>query len=85
MTREVINAICKKAKINVEYYDHVYCCRSNSHRRFYVTLATLEIVGGERHYCQQRTLVLNALSIYRNGGNPFDYETEGWERISELN
>ena len=84
MTREIINKICKTKKINLEWYDHIIGYINESYTKVFITFASLEVVGGSRFFCNEKTLVLSVSAIQKREEMEWEYTTQGWERIESI-
>lgn len=84
MTREIINKICKTKKINLEWYDHIISYINQNYTKIFITFASLEVVGGNRYFCNKKTITLSVAAIQKREEVEWDYTTQGWEEISDI-
>lgn len=84
MTREILNKIAKAKKVNLGWYDHINAFINSNYTKVFVTFGTLEVVGGGRIFCGQKTVTFLVSSIQKNEEPEWDYTTQGWERIEYI-
>ena len=84
MTREIITKICKAKKVNLEWYDHIIAYINESYTKVFVTFANLEVVGGSRFFCNEKTVTLSVSAIQKREENEWEYTTQGWERLEYI-
>lgn len=84
MTREILNKIAKVKKIDLAMYDHINGFINEQYTKVFVTLGTLEVVGGSRYFYNQKTYVFLVSSLQKKEEFEWLYTTQGWERIEYI-
>lgn len=84
MTSEILNKIAKAKKVNLNWYDHIIAYINDNYTKVFVTFGNLEVVGGNRFFCNKKTVVLSVAAIQKREEPEWDYTTQGWERIEEI-
>lgn len=84
MTQEILNKVCKAKKVNLEWYDHVIAYINENYTKVFITFANLEVVGGRRMFCNDKSIVLSVAAIQKRGEAEWEYTTQGWERLESI-
>lgn len=84
MTREILNNICKTRKVNLDWYDHINAFINENYTKVFITFAQMEVVGGGRMFCNQKTVTLSVAAIQKREEPEWEYTTQGWERIEYI-
>lgn len=85
MTRELLNKIVKAKKINIDWYDSIFCFINEYYTKVFVTFGLSEVCGGRKTYHNKVTVCLSVSAIIKRGEEiPEDYETNGWQYLFEI-
>lgn len=86
MTRDILNKIAKKHKVNLEHYMKVTGFINPNYTKVFVIFFDEEGVGTNRLVCNRKIVTLNVNAIQRREKWPEDYCTRdaGGEWIYEI-
>lgn len=90
LTKSLLEKVCKAKKVNIEWYDSVIAWINDNYTKVYIELANKEVVGGQRYFLNRKTITLSVCAIMKryqiidNEPQEWQYTTEGWEDICDL-
>ena len=89
MTRELLNRVAKDAKINLNWYTHVYAWINPNYTKLFIEFSTIEICGHSRHFCCAKSVTKSVAAISRRNAlrgeaDAWEYTTNGHEWISDI-
>jgi len=84
MNKETLKRIAKTHKVNLEHFDSVFAYINEAFTKVYITFATTEVVGGEKHHYNRTDIRLSVSAILNRQEDPDDYTTQGWTWLFEI-